>query len=936
VGLDTSSGAVDTVYRFGIHSLIPRRRLLLAGNEPLQVGSRAFAILVALVERAGTVVSAQELIRIAWPGVVVEEANLRVQIGALRKLLEDGASKLRAIETVPTQGYSFVVPVERAAADEVAAGEAKQSVVAAAPNNLPTQLSTTIGRDETVAMLVEAVGQRRLITLTGPGGIGKTTVALAVARQCVSRYPDGVRFVDFSPLSDSRLVPTALASVFEIAVVSEDPVAGLVAHLNGKRLVLVLDTCEHLIEPVTALTETLLANLPGLRILATSRETLRAAGEWVHRLQPLAVPPDVPSLRAADIASYPSVELFVQRVAAALDGYELRDSDAPFVSTICRQLDGIPLAIEFAAARVEEMGIREVSALLGDRLAILTKGRRTALPRHQTLAATLEWSYDLLSPQERAVLRHVSVFRGSFTSEAARTVATYDMEKRQASAALSNLHAKSLLTAEISTAAVLYRLSDTTRYFAIEKEVAAGDWEATQRRHAQFVLEAVQRAEVEWETLEADVWTARYDYLLEDVRGALEWAFSAAGESELAVRITAGSSPLWFALSLLKEYRGHVERSLALIQEGVSADPAAVIRLWDALGHTLWHSRGDLPAMEKAFSRVVEIAQREGRVGDQLRGLWGRLVYANTNGDYADSIATLERFRLLAVTVDSPKAEMTYRRMASLAWHYAGEHSRAGEHAEYVLNHPSSRAGKARQTGLQFDQRITARSMLARTLWVRGYADQARVHAHEGLRLSQSTGHALSECFVLANAVIPIAFWSGDVGSAEIMTGLLLLRSSEHGFGIWKAFGAGYEAVLMRRADPAVPAPERAQVGMHLQEALATFDASFADEPLLDRAARGMAGWSGPELLRIRAGRMLAGVDSHARVESALLEALKLAREQGALAWELRIALSLVDVLSLESRRKEARTMLGAVISRFSEGFATADLVSAGKRIVGL
>jgi predicted ATPase/DNA-binding winged helix-turn-helix (wHTH) protein len=491
---------------------------------------------VALVERAGTVVPPQELIRIAWPGVVVEEANLRVQIGALRKLLEAGANKPHAIETVPLQGYCFVVPVEQLAGEG-----AKPPGVTAAPNNLPMELTTTIGRNETVEMLVQAIGERRLITITGPGGIGKTTVALGVARKCVSRCPGGVRFIDFSPISDPKLVPSALASALDIAVVSENPLAGLLTHLNGKQLLLVLDTCEHLIDPVTELTETLLANLPYLRILATSRETLRAAGEWVHRLQPLAVPPDVPSLRAADIISYPSVELFVQRVAASVDGFELREGDAPLVSTICRQLDGIPLAIELAAAHVEEMGIREVAALLGDRLSILTKGRRTALPRHRTLAATLEWSYELLPVHERAVLRHLSVFRGSFTSEAARTVATYDMEKRQAWAALSNLHAKSLVTADIGTEVVLYRLSDTTRCFATEKEVAAGDRAGTQRRHAQFVLEALQCAEREWETLESDVWTARYGYLIEDARGALEWLFSPAGNHELAVRIIAAS-----------------------------------------------------------------------------------------------------------------------------------------------------------------------------------------------------------------------------------------------------------------------------------------------------------------------------------------------------------------------------------------------------------
>jgi predicted ATPase/DNA-binding winged helix-turn-helix (wHTH) protein len=926
-----SSVTVDTLYRFGTHCLIPRQRLLLSGNEPVHIGGRAFAILVALVERAGGVVSAQELLRIAWPGVVVEEANLRVQIGTLRKLLENKAAKGRVIETVPLQGYCFVAPVER-----IAGEAAERPAIEAIRHNLPAEPTSTVGRDETIETLVEVIGRRRLVTITGPGGIGKTTVALAVVRKCMAGFPDGVRFVDLSPITDARLVPTALASALDMAVLSEEPVAGLIAHLSGKRLMLVLDTCEHLIEAVTLLTERLLAGAPYIRIVATSRETLRASGEWVHRLQPLAVPPDVPSLPADDVLSYPAVELFVQRVAAYVDGFGLRDCDAALASSICRQLDGIPLAIEFAAAHVDEMGLREVATRLSDRLAILIGGRRTALPRHQTLLATLEWSYDLLSAQERTVLRHLSVFRGSFTAEAACTVAAYDMEKRQAYAVLSNLHAKSLVTAEIGSEVVLYRLLDTTRCFAAEKEMSAGDWEATQGRHARFVLETMRCAEREWETEEATAWTTRYGYLIEDVRGALEWAFSSVGDRKLAVALTAASSPLWFALSLLQEHRHHVECSLAGVDAGVSAEPSSVIRLWDALGHTLWHAHGDLPAMEKAFSHVLEIADREQRPDDKLRALWGRLVLANMNGNYGESVATLERYGELTAAVDNPKTHMTYQRMAALAWHFAGDHSRASEHAEYILSHATSRARGARQNGLQLDQRITARSVLARTLWVRGYAEQAARHASEGLWLSQATGHALSECFVLANAVIPIAFWTGDLATAETMTSLLLLRSREHGFGFWNAFGAGYADILKRRSDPSAQPSHCSQVGINPSETLAICDAGCADGQLLDRAARGVVGWCTPELLRIRAARALVDGEACASAKSALLEASRLAGKQGALALELRIASSLADLLLRESRHEEARVMLLTVLSRFSEGFATSDLVFAGEKLASL
>ena len=542
---DIPEAAAEVRYRFGAYCLIPGQRLLLRGNEPMGIGARAFAVLVALVERAGTVVSAQELMRAAWPGVVVEEANLRVQVGTLRRLLKDSSNKRRAIETIPLQGYCFVFPVER-----TAKGSPEPPPGGVVQHSLPVELTSTVGRDATIDSLVRAIERRRLITLTGPGGIGKTTVALTVARKCMVAYPDGVYFVDLASITDPRVVPVAIASALGAAVPWEDPAGGLVAHLHGKQLVLILDTCEHLIEPVTLLTEKLLASLPQLRILATSRETLRARGEWVHRLQPLAVPPDLPGLRAADIVNYPAVELFIQRVASSVEGFELRDSDAPFVSQICRQLDGLPLAIELAAAHVDEIGLREVAACLNERLSILTRGRRTALPRQQTLAATMQWSYDLLSALERTVLGRLAVFPGSFTAGAAHAVATYDMNKHEARAALSSLHAKSLLTVEIGSEVVLYRLLYTTRCFATEKELPSGNWQATQRKHARFVLDAMRCAERDSGTLDAPVWTARYGHLSEDVRSALDWAFSPAGDRALAVCLTAASSPLWFVLSL--------------------------------------------------------------------------------------------------------------------------------------------------------------------------------------------------------------------------------------------------------------------------------------------------------------------------------------------------------------------------------------------------
>jgi predicted ATPase/DNA-binding winged helix-turn-helix (wHTH) protein len=534
VELADAERPLELTYTFGAYRLVPKERKLLLANEPIHIGSRAFAILVALVERAGTIVSADELMRLVWPGITVDDANLRVQLGSLRKALARGEGGRHAIETVPLRGYCFVLPVVKSKAG------AASPASAVAEHNLPSSLTPTVGRGDAIELLSKSLGSHRLVTIIGPGGIGKTTVALAVARRSLALFAHGARFVDFSSLSEPQLVASALASALGISVLSQDQFAGLVAHLRGKSMLILLDTCEHVVDSAAALAETLLAELPDIRILATSREALRARGEWVHRLPSLSLPPITERLTAAEALAFPSVELFVQQATANLNQFELNDADAPVVAAICRRLDGIPLAIEFAAARVDELGLREIAARLNDRFSVLTRGRRTALPRHQTLGATLSWSYDLLRPDEQAMLRRLAVFRGRFSAAAVVAVAEGDAGgRREAMDALSNLFVKSLLTVHMDGEIVLYRMLDTTRAFAAEKLAESGKLGAISRRHAAYVCVALGDAERHWGVEDATPWIGKYEHLIDDVRGALDWAMSVAGDRELGGRITS-------------------------------------------------------------------------------------------------------------------------------------------------------------------------------------------------------------------------------------------------------------------------------------------------------------------------------------------------------------------------------------------------------------
>ena len=488
--VDRTAAAGECAISFGPFRLFPAKRLLLQGDTPVRLGSRAFDILIALVEHAGDVVGKDQLMARVWPNTFVEESNLKFQVSALRRTLGDGHGGNRYLATIPGRGYSFVAPFKLA---KEPAPSSPRVAISSRSHNLPALLTRLIGRADDVGKLAAQLPQQRLITIVGPGGIGKTTVALDVAEGLLAAYKDGVWLIDLAPLADPRLVPSALAAVLGLAVRSENPLPSLTASLRDRNMLLVLDNCEHVIEAAAALAVGILRGASGVHILATSREPLRAGGERVYRLPPLATPPASARLTAAEALGFPAVQLFVERVGASLDEFELSDADVPIAADICQKLDGIPLAIEFAAARVEAFGIRGVAAHLDDRLGFLTSGRRTSLPRHRTLSATLDWSYDLLTEVEQRVLRRLAIFVGGFTLQAAAAVAADATHPEiEIIGQVAELVAKSLVAADVGDAEPRLRLLEITRAYAVNKLAESSEGEALARRHAEYYRDLLE------------------------------------------------------------------------------------------------------------------------------------------------------------------------------------------------------------------------------------------------------------------------------------------------------------------------------------------------------------------------------------------------------------------------------------------------------------
>jgi predicted ATPase/DNA-binding winged helix-turn-helix (wHTH) protein len=722
--VDVSAAAGERAISFGPYRLFPARRQLLEGDKPVRLGSRALDMLIALVEHPGEVVGREELMARVWPNTHIDQGNLKFQISALRRTLGGGN---RYLLNVPGRGYSFVAPVARADEAGTTAPEPPQTENA---HNLPALLTRLIGRDDTITRLADQLLRQRLLIIVGAGGIGKTSVGLAVAEQLIPAYEHGVWLIDLAPLADPRLVPSALADAIGLEIRAENPLPGLVASFRDKKMLLVLDNCEHVIDAAAALAVGVLAGAPGVQVLATSREPLRVEGEHVHRLSPLASPSASVPLTAAEALSFPAVQLFVERAAAARDEFELTDADAPIVADICGRLDGIALAIELAAARIDTFGVRGVAAHLDGRLQLLTRGRRTALPRHRTLRATLDWSYQLLPELERVVLRRVAILVGRFSEQAARSIASSaEIAASEVTESIANLVTKSLVSVNVGELALRYRLSETVRAYALEKLAESGEREQIAGRHAEYYLGLFEQAKAEAETRPMDEWLAEYRPRIDNLRVALDWAFSPSGDASIGVTLTAASVPLWVDLSMMAECRRHIERALPRLTSIADLDPRQEMHLQAALGVSLNYTTGPVPETEAAWAKTLEIAKSLGDLEYQLqalRGLWAHWMNA---GEYRASLAIAYEFSALAATTGDPAALGAADRMAGIILHYLGDQTGARQHLERRLARAVSPVRQSQPVRFLIDQRVAARSLLARILWLQGVSQSGRIHS---------------------------------------------------------------------------------------------------------------------------------------------------------------------------------------------------------------
>jgi predicted ATPase/DNA-binding winged helix-turn-helix (wHTH) protein len=937
-----ASPHAEEVTSFGPFKLIVSERLLTKDGNPVWLGARAFDILNVLVSEAHQVVSKKELLAKVWPDIAAEEGSLRFHIASLRKALGDGDGGARYITTVAGQGYCFVAHVSRSndRSSAVAAGVAHET--------LPSRLIRLVGRDEDIVKVSIDVKAKRLVTILGAGGVGKTALAIAVGHHLIEEFASAVLFVDFAELRDPDLVPTAIASMLGLSVRSEDPTPSLIRYLRDKRLLLILDTCEHVVEAVATLASRIVLATSGVHILATSRESLQIEEEHVYRLESLTCPPDDAGVTADIARRFPAPQLFIECARASGAHLDLTDAEIATVASICRKLDGVPLAIKLAARHVEAYGLQQTAALLDQHFCLKWQGQRAAPSRQRTLHNTLDWSLKLLSEGERMVLRRLTVFVARFTLDAAVAVVAKETDNQTAIVVvIDSLVAKSLVEARLIGAMMYYRLFDTTRAYVLDNGVDDVEAADLAVRHAIYYRQWLEQTAGEWQALPTGAERGPHFAGLNNVRAALEWCFARPDHVELGIALAAAAAPVFLSMSLFTECHRWAERAIIAL-DGASRGGQEEMQLQASVSRALLYTCGPSEAAGAALHRSLAIAKARADLLSEVRLLGLLHLYHIRAGDFEVSLQCARRSFAIASTLDDAEATALARALLGISLHLTGDPRAARPELEaaVALRHspPTSRMNY-----FGFDYGRSAEIALTTTLWLLGYPAQAMARARQAIKDAERIHHPASLSMVV-NAIM-VLLWVEDPSAAEEHLDCFISRAELQSSKPYSDVGRGLKGELaIRRGEinagiemlqNCLQQLHAARYGRFTTQFSIMFGRGLAaggrfDESLtmLDETVRQieMRGDSSylPEVVRLKGNILLAMPGKRLKeAEECFMHSLELSRARRLRAWELRTATDLAKLWTDQGRSAEARALLLPVFEQFVEGFDTVDLKAA-------
>jgi predicted ATPase/DNA-binding winged helix-turn-helix (wHTH) protein len=929
----------ERIFYFGPFRLSTAKRLLFEGDRFVRLGGKAIAILIALVERAGELVTKNDLIAVAWPDTLVVEANLTVQVAALRRALGEDATANQYIVNSPGRGYRFVAPIR--VSEENHPFDNKP--IASEKHNLPAQLTRLIGRDQALLAMKHKLANGRLLSIVGPPGVGKTAIALRFAETNLRQFRHGVWLIDLGSISNPSLLPSALASALPGEIHSGDTLSGLASALRYKNLLLVFDNCEHLIDGTAAVINELLRVGPETKILTTSREPLRIEGEQVYRLPPLEVPPSSASPGLNDAMAYPAIQLFVERAAAIASGLELTEANVAYAAKICRELDGNPLAIEIAAARADAFGIKGLATRFENRIHLLAESHRGTLPRHRTLAAALEWSYQLLSAREQYVLRCLGIFAGSFTLDAAIAIIPAENQDDTASI-LADLVCKSLLSVDVGQEDMRFRLLEITKAFALAKLVEEPERNLLATRLANHLVELFSMCANRPREIRTQRGVLQE---LDNVRGVLNWAFSPGGQKQYGIALTSAAIPVWLESSLLTECIGWTTKAIDALKPDTENKRDEMI-LKAAFGLSAMFTEGMTSRSQAALTTAIELAEHLKDQQWELRARLGLTVFLHRRGNQKAALIGTERIEKLVASTSEPAAlaMMKSVKSASLFFHadYPAALQLAREAHEYFQTY--SGASQANRWGLNHS--IYAQCVMARVHWNQGHFDQTIQSCLSTQAEAEENANPTSICQALSWCGCSLFLMLGELDLATVAIDRFKQVAQESNIQSYLSSAIGFEGRLLflkgdlkaaeRLLRDALAKLDDAQYENlyipflgRLAELLAADDrpeeARLASAESLNRTKATDALWLLPDALRIHGDVLAALEGSHSQSAGDYLrQSIEVSVQQGSLGSELRSAESLAALFTLQGRREEAVAALTKTLGKFTEGFEIASV----------
>jgi predicted ATPase/DNA-binding winged helix-turn-helix (wHTH) protein len=931
------SDGVHRNLQFGPFELSSRERVLRRDGVALPLGSRALDILIYLAARPGEVIVKRELIEQVWPDVTVEEGSIRVHVAAIRKALGDGQFGNRYIANIKGRGYSFVGTIVPLAGSTQSRKDRSRR-----QGRLPVRPLMMVGREAVISEVSNKLRDERFVTLLGPGGIGKTSIALAVGRVAAEGFGGEIYFVDLESLTDPRHVAVAVATSLGLALKSKDADLELVDLVRSRKILVILDSCEHLIEAVASLAEQLYQQTEEIHVLTTSRELLKVEGEHCYRVLPLDCPPDGSKQTANAVIRYPAVQLFVRRVAARAGSVVLTDEEASFVAEMCRKLDGIPLAIELAAGQVAALGLQSTVSRLVSRLELPKLSHRTAVPRHRTLKATLDWSYNLLSDIERVIFRRIALFVGHFTLEAAQRIAAEsDSGSSEIADAIAGLFEKSLLATRLCRGQPEYRLLNTTRAYALGKLEEHGEADLISVRHAEYVTEQLESERTNLSVLTKAERFTIYSGQLSNVRAALEWSFGPDGDDETATRLAAASMQVFLELSLLIECQAWAERATARLGDPYRNSRHAM-EISASLPLALMHTEGNNQRVQTAFASALEIAIDQGDLAYELRILSGLFMYSHWTMDIRGATDIAVRSKKLALKTADPGDMALAEAMLAASDHLLGNHLAAQLHCEAGLRYLASGPRLGTEQYL-FHYTSFLLVGMARSLLYRGLLDQSLDYAKRAREEGRKSGHPATFCRSLA-LVVPVFLTMVDLGQSDEYIGELGDLSAAHSLIPYRAIATGLKGQwlllqnnridgirLLKKALEELHAQRHEMLSMDftcdLAGALVELGEHEQALPLIvnaiEQQQRAGKFLHMPALFRMK-GLILASrsAEDHFEAEGCLLAAIDWAKRQSATLFELKAATDLAELLLKQDRVPEAYKHLGAAFDRIPAGIA--------------